>query len=185
MRRRSVSNELLLATIRRIEVTVPPLPVQRRIAGILSAYDELMENSQRRIRLLEAMARALYREWFVHFRFPGHERRSSPAGRGGGEGRAKLVTSPLGDIPQGWEVKKLAEFAGITVSAHARRRETDCAEMELLSTTRAYHRHRMRALATAPRSSRTATSCLPQHAHCRRHARRRVRIASLTRQARA
>ena len=57
-----------------IEVSVPPLPVQRRIAGILSAYDELMENSQRRIRLLEAMARALYREWFVQFRFPGHEK---------------------------------------------------------------------------------------------------------------
>jgi type I restriction enzyme, S subunit len=48
--------------------------VQQRIAGILSAYEELIENSQRRIRLLEAMARALYREWFVHFRFPGHEK---------------------------------------------------------------------------------------------------------------
>ena len=77
-----------------IEVSVPPLPVQRRIAGILSAYDELMENSQRRIRLLEAMARALYREWFVHFRFPGHEKHPR-------------VASPLGDIPQGWEVKRL------------------------------------------------------------------------------
>jgi type I restriction enzyme, S subunit len=94
----------------KVEVPVPPLPVQRRIAGILSAYDELMENSQRRIRLLEAMARALYREWFVHFRFPGHAKRSSPAGRGGGEGRARLVTSPLGDIPQGWEVKKLGDI---------------------------------------------------------------------------
>ena len=72
------------------EFTLPPLPVQRRIAGILSAYDELMENSQRRIRLLEAMARALYREWFVHFRFPGHEKHPR-------------VASPLGDIPQGWE----------------------------------------------------------------------------------
>jgi type I restriction enzyme S subunit len=80
-----------------IEVSVPPLPVQRRIAGILSAYDELMENSQRRIRLLEAMARALYREWFVHFRFPGHEKHPR-------------VASPLGDIPQGWEVKKLGEI---------------------------------------------------------------------------
>jgi type I restriction enzyme S subunit len=93
-----------------LEIPCPPLPVQRRIAGILSAYDELMENSQRRIRLLEAMARALYREWFVHFRFPGHEKSSSPAGRGGGEGRARLVTSPLGDIPQGWEVKKLGDI---------------------------------------------------------------------------
>lgn len=65
---------LTLTILNETEIQVPPLPVQRRIAGILSAYDELMENSQRRIRLLEAMARALYREWFVHFRFPGHEK---------------------------------------------------------------------------------------------------------------
>ena len=104
---------LTKTTIEDFEVCQPPLPVQRRIAGILSAYDELMENSQRRIRILEAMARALYREWFVHFRFPGHEKRSSPAGRGGGEGRGGLVTSPLGDIPKGWEVKKLGEVAGV------------------------------------------------------------------------
>jgi type I restriction enzyme S subunit len=77
---------------------LPPLPIQRRIAGILSAYDELIENSQRRIKILEAMARALYREWFVHFRFPGHE--SVPR-----------VPSPLGDIPQGWEVKKLRNIS--------------------------------------------------------------------------
>jgi type I restriction enzyme S subunit len=79
------------------EIPVPPLPLQRRIAGILSAYDELMENSQRRIRLLEAMARALYREWFVHFRFPGHEKHPR-------------VPSPLGDIPQGWEVKLVKDI---------------------------------------------------------------------------
>jgi type I restriction enzyme S subunit len=80
-----------------VPVTIPPLPVQRRIAGILSAYDELIENSQRRIRLLEDMARALYREWFVHFRFPGHE--SVPR-----------LPSALGDIPQGWEVKTVEEI---------------------------------------------------------------------------
>jgi len=84
-----------------IEINLPPLPIQRRIAGILSAYDELIENSQRRIRILEAMARALYREWFVHFRYPGHE--SVPR-----------VPSPLGEIPKGWEVKKL--FALTTVN---------------------------------------------------------------------
>jgi type I restriction enzyme S subunit len=76
-------------------VPLPPLPIQRRIAGILSAYDELIENSQRRIKILESMARALYREWFVHFRFPGHE--SVPR-----------VPSPLGEIPHGWEVKAVA-----------------------------------------------------------------------------
>jgi type I restriction enzyme, S subunit len=80
--------------IRQFPVTLPPLPVQWWIAGILSAYDALMENNQQRIRILEAMARALYREWFVEFRFPGHE-------------KLPRVVSPLGDIPQGWEVKRL------------------------------------------------------------------------------
>ena len=56
-----------------IKVSVPPLVTQQHIAGILTAYDELIENSQRRIKILEAMARDLYREWFVHFRFPGNE----------------------------------------------------------------------------------------------------------------
>lgn len=84
-----------------IEVSVPLLPVQRRIAGILSAYDELIENNQRRIRILEAMARALYREWFVRFRFPGQE-------------QVERIASSLGDIPQGWEVKKLGDIADIS-----------------------------------------------------------------------
>ena len=81
-----------------VPVELPLLPVQRRIVGILSAYDELIENNQRRIRILETMARALYREWFVEFRFPGHE-------------RFQRVASPLGDIPQGWEVKKVGDIA--------------------------------------------------------------------------
>ena len=88
---------ITMEAIRAYEFDTPPLPVQRRIASILSAYDELMENSQRRIRILETMARALYREWFVHFRFPGHE-------------KLPRVASPIGDIPQGWEVKKLGDI---------------------------------------------------------------------------
>lgn len=80
---------------------LPPLPVQQRIAGILSAYDELIENSQRRIRILEAMARALYREWFVHFRFPGHENHPR-------------VASSLGEIPKGWEVRTVKDVATVT-----------------------------------------------------------------------
>ena len=86
--------------LERIELPLPPLRIQQRIAGILSAYDELIENSQRRIKILESMARALYREWFVHFRFPGHENHSR-------------VDSPLGEIPKGWEVKKLGEIAEV------------------------------------------------------------------------
>ena len=81
----------VISSLSNFECEFPPLPIQRRIAGILSAYDELIENSQRRIRILESMARALYREWFVHFRFPGHE-------------SAPRIPSPLGEIPQGWEV---------------------------------------------------------------------------------
>ena len=80
-----------------VAVQIPPLPIQRRIAGILSAYDDLIENSQRRIKILESIARALYREWFVHFRFPGHE--SVP-----------LVSSALGAIPQGWKARKLSDL---------------------------------------------------------------------------
>ena len=90
---------LNMKDVRTMELPALPLLVtQRRIAGILSAYDELIENSQRRIKILEAMARALYREWFVHFRFPGHE--SVPR-----------VPSTLGDIPKGWEAKKLGDIA--------------------------------------------------------------------------
>jgi type I restriction enzyme, S subunit len=77
---------------------LPPLPRQLKIAGILSAYDELIENSQRRIQILEAMARALYREWFVEFRFPGHE-------------KIPRVASSLGDVPEGWAVTALGDIA--------------------------------------------------------------------------
>ena len=85
------------------EINVPTLPIQRRIAGILSAYDDLIENSQRRIKILEEMARRLYREWFVYFRFPGHE-------------GCRLVQSPLGEIPEGWEVKSLGDIAVVNRS---------------------------------------------------------------------
>jgi type I restriction enzyme S subunit len=60
------------------------------------------------------MARALYREWFVHFRFPGHDRLPSLAGRrAGDEGRQVRVASPLGDIPQGWQVKSIQQFGTV------------------------------------------------------------------------
>ena len=81
-----------------MEIVVPSLSTQQRIAGILSAYDNLIENSQRRIKILESMARALYREWFVAFRFPGHE--AHPR-----------VPSPLGEIPKGWNVQRLDELS--------------------------------------------------------------------------
>jgi type I restriction enzyme, S subunit len=78
---------------------LPPLPIQHRIADILSTYDELIENNTRRIRLLEEMARRIYEEWFVRFRFPRHE-------------NVNMVESELGLIPEGWEVAKLQDLYG-------------------------------------------------------------------------
>lgn len=86
----------VISSLSDFECEFPALPIQRHIAGILSAYDDLIEHSQRRITLLEAMARALYREWFVHFRFPGHENHPR-------------VDSPLGAIPEGWEVRRVPD----------------------------------------------------------------------------
>ncbi len=84
--------------LHRLAVRKPPLPTQSKIAAILSAYDDLIENNTRRIKTLEEMAEALYREWFVHFRFPGHE-------------KVSRVDSPPGEIPKGWRAKQLRELA--------------------------------------------------------------------------
>ena len=81
-----------LTVLRNFEVPVPPLETQRRIADILSAYDDLIENNRRRIALLEQAARELYREWFVRLRFPGHEN-----------------TGIVDGLPAGWERRKVAE----------------------------------------------------------------------------
>lgn len=59
--------------VRRIDIPVPPLPAQKKIAAVLSAYDDLIENNKRRIAILEKMAEEIYREWFVRLRFPGHK----------------------------------------------------------------------------------------------------------------
>lgn len=73
---------------------LPDRAHQVRIASVLSAYDDLIENNTRRIAILEEMARRIYEEWFVRFRFPGHE-------------QVKMVEYELGLIPQGWDVVKL------------------------------------------------------------------------------
>ncbi len=107
---------LLGATVDRLPLTrfpdfpvqIPPLPIQRRIAGILSAYDDLIENCERRIRVLDEMARALYREWFVLFRYPGHE-------------NVPLVDSPLGPIPKGWRIESVGRILTRLPSGRVRR----------------------------------------------------------------
>ena len=78
--------------IKNIEVKLPSLPIQHRIASILSRYDSLIENYQKQIKLLEEAAQRLYKEWFVDLHFPGHE-------------NTKIVDG----VPEGWEKKKIAD----------------------------------------------------------------------------
>lgn len=92
----TAQKNLLLRDLRSFEVRIPSLPTQQLIVGVVSAYDELIEISQERIKILESMARNLYREWFVYFRYPGHE-------------YVPLVPTALGNIPQGWKVKRIDE----------------------------------------------------------------------------
>ena len=80
-----------------LKVWLPPLPTQRRIGSILSTFDDLIENNMRRIAILEEMARRLHEEWFVHYRFPGHEETQF------------RNTIDLGCIPDGWRVISLSE----------------------------------------------------------------------------
>ena len=96
----SATKFLTMGLLSNLELPLPDLPTQRKIAGILSAYDDLIENNLRRIKILEEMAQSLYREWFVHFRFPGHE-------------SARFTDSPLGQVPEGWEVKPLFNVATV------------------------------------------------------------------------
>ena len=80
--------------LRSVVIKYPRLLVQQRIASILSAYDDLIENNTRRITILEEMAQMIYREWFVSFRFPGHE-------------NVRMVESEFGPIPEGWTATTL------------------------------------------------------------------------------
>ena len=94
--------------VARFTIPFPPLPIQRKIAVILSAYDDLIENNNRRIKILDEMAQRIYREWFVDFRYPGHE-------------GVPLVDSDLGRIPEPWPVVALSDVTstqyGYTESA--------------------------------------------------------------------
>jgi type I restriction enzyme S subunit len=83
-----------------MELDYPDFPTQCKIASVLSAYDSMIENNTRRIKILEQMAQMLYREWFVNFRFPGHE-------------KVRMVESEMGLIPQGWKVACAQDFGQV------------------------------------------------------------------------
>lgn len=84
-----------LPTIRNLKLDLPPLPIQHRIATILSRYDTLIENYQKQIKLLEEAAQRLYKEWFVDLRFPGYE-------------NVKMVDG----LPEGWQVVSVGDLVG-------------------------------------------------------------------------
>lgn len=82
----------------KIEISIPDLEMQHRIADILSAYDDLIENNKRQIKLLEEAAQRLYREWFVDLHFPGYEN-----------------TKITDGVPEGWKIGRLVDVAEITM----------------------------------------------------------------------
>lgn len=83
-----------------LEFNLPPVDVQNKIVQTLSACDDSVANNNRRIEILEEMAQSLYREWFVTFRYPGHENQT-------------FIASPLGPIPKGWEVCSASDCINI------------------------------------------------------------------------
>ena len=94
----AAQDNLSQAKLLSLELSVPSVSEQQRIADILSAYDDLIETNRRRMALLEESARVLYREWFVRLRFPGHEH-----------------TRVVDGVPEGWEQKSIADLAYVTM----------------------------------------------------------------------
>ena len=91
---------LTQTVLNHVEAVSPLASIQHKIAAILFAYDELIENNLRRIKILEEMAQSIYREWFVKFRFLGHQ-------------KIKMVDSALGKIPEGWEVSTVNDHIAV------------------------------------------------------------------------
>lgn len=93
-----VTTKFLTKTIlNNFEIKIPSINSQKKIAAILSTYDNLIENNNKRIQILEKIADIIYQEWFVKFRFPGHE-------------NSKMVESDFGLIPKGWEYKGILDI---------------------------------------------------------------------------
>lgn len=112
--RKAMSNTAVGANIQNLnqgllsnhELNLPPLPIQQKIAAILSAYDDLIENNRAQIKLLEEAAQKLYKEWFVKLNFPGHE-----------------TTEIIDGIPAGWRKVKAEEYFKISIGKTPPRKE--------------------------------------------------------------
>lgn len=106
----TTQDNLSLDKLRLFKFKIPPKIKVDEITDILLSYDRLIENNNRRIAILEEMAQSLYREWFVKFRFPGHE-------------DTKFIDSPLGKIPEGWEIKEIKDFGEVVTGKTPSKKE--------------------------------------------------------------
>lgn len=88
----AAQSQITIDDLSRLKLSLPPISKQNRITSILSSYDDLIENNNRRIKILEQMAENLYKEWFVRFRFPGHEQAEFENG-----------------MPKGWEIRRFSD----------------------------------------------------------------------------
>jgi type I restriction enzyme, S subunit len=101
-----------VSSAKALRVRLPSRSVQDRIAEVLCAFHDLIENNRRRVEVLEGMARAIYREWFVHFRYPGHE-------------DVPLVESPVGLVPEGWRVTTAGEVFEVVLGGTPSRKKSE------------------------------------------------------------
>ena len=94
-----VFDTIVMDTLKDLDIILPPLSTQNKIATFLSNYDDLIENNEKRIKILENITKLLYEEWFVRFKFPGHE-------------KVKIIDSgtEFRMIPEGWEVKSIMNY---------------------------------------------------------------------------
>ena len=104
----SSQKALTISALKNIKVSLPPRSVQDKIVEVVSAYDDLIENNQRQIKLLEEAAQRLYKEWFVDLRFPGHE-------------NTKIVDG----VPEGWSYEKLGALTQTTSGGTPSRRKSE------------------------------------------------------------
>ncbi len=109
----TAQKNLLLRDLRAFEIKLPSLPLQVRVASILTAYDDLIENNTRRIKILAEMAKLIYREWFVEFKAPGVKlHKASPEEK-------KLTGKDV--FPEGWEVRKFTELVFVNPTVKIRK----------------------------------------------------------------
>lgn len=127
---------ITLGKLRSVPISLPPLHLQQKIGSVLSAYDDLIENNLRRIKILEETGQLLYREWFVNFRFPGH-------------GSVKNVGSPLGNMPENWAIRLLSDSIELLYGKALREQDRKEGDFQVIGSSGTVGTHN-EALVTGP-----------------------------------